>query len=315
MPADLRSRLLARDGFVLLYGTTPPRAGSPPMLIEGAAGKLAERVRSLPLDGFVVYDLQDESARSAAPRPFPFAPTVDSRGYSRLLAELTGHAAVCYKCIGKTREDDWRRWLTETGRDYAIGTLSLVGRPSSRAGAYPMTLARAFRIAAEHEAGFALGGVAIAERHGEAHDESARMLEKADLGCSFFVSQTVYHAAASVAMLSDYARRCRERRVPPRRVVLTFAPCGRQKTMDFMKWLGIAIPEDTERAILGARAPISKSIEICRSNLEEILAHDYVAELPLGVNTESVSINKEEIDASVDLFHALKQVLEQRGQP
>lgn len=308
--SDLRSRLLARDGFVLLYGTTPPRSGSPAELIEGAAQKLAERVRQLPLDGFVVYDLQDESARTAAPRPFPFTPTVDSRGYAKLLDELTGRAAICYKCIGRMTETDWWHWLGDTHGGYALELLSLVGRPSSRGAAYAMSLAQAYRVAAAHKAGFTLGGVAIAERHGEARDESARMLEKAGLGCRFFVSQTVYHSAATIRMLSDYARACRERRIAPSRIVLTFAPCGRQKTMDFMKWLGIAIPPETEQAILRSAAPLAKSIEICCANLRQILDQGYVAELPLGVNTESVSINKEEIDASIDLFQALKQVLD-----
>jgi hypothetical protein len=309
---SLRAKLIGRDGVVLLYGTTPPRSGSPPDLIEGAAQKLAERVRALPLDGFVVYDLQDESERTAVPRPFPFAPTVDSRGYSKLLAQLTGRAAVCYKCIGSLAHAEWPQWLTDTRRDYGIELLTLVGRPSSRRAHPAMTLAQAYSIAAGHASAFVLGGVAIAERHGVGRDESRRLLDKADLGCRFFVSQTVYHPAATIRMLSDYARLCRELNRPPGRVVLTFAPCGRRKTMDFMKWLGISIPPETEQAILASPAPLTKSIEICCASLREILAQDYAGELPLGVNAESVSINKEEIDASVDLFHALKQVLDRR---
>src|SRR5262245_29401974 len=88
--SQLASKLGSRGEVVKLYGTTPPRSGSSPDLIMSAAEKLVARVRGLPLDGFVVYDLQDESSRIAAPRPFPFAPTVDSRGYSKLLSELTG---------------------------------------------------------------------------------------------------------------------------------------------------------------------------------------------------------------------------------
>jgi hypothetical protein len=34
--------------------------------------------------------------------------------------------------------------------------------------------------------------------------------------------------------------------------------------------------------------------------------------LPLGVNVESVSINRDEIDASIDLFHALREVMNGR---
>jgi hypothetical protein len=309
---SLKPKLLGRDGFVLLYGTTPPRSGSPIELIESAAQKLAERVRTLPLDGYVVYDLQDESARTPVPRPFPFSPTVDSRSYARRLGELTGRSAVCYKCIGPLTHAEWRQWLLETRRDYGLELLTLVGRPSSARVPAAMTLAQAYSIAAGHEPAFALGGVAIAERHGAGRDESRRLLSKADLGCRFFVSQTVYHPAATIRMLSDYAQLCRKLKRAPSRVVLTFAPCGRRKTMDFMKWLGISIPPETEQAILGSQAPLAKSIEICRASLSEILDQDYVLEIPLGVNTESVSINKEEIDASVDLFHTLKQVVDRR---
>jgi hypothetical protein len=315
--SSLKSKLLDRQSFVLLYGTTPPRSGSAPEVITGAAEKLAERVRRLPLDGFVVYDLQDESSRTDVPRPFPFSPTVDSRGYTKLLNELSGHSAVCYKCIGAMDEPQWKDWLTESADEYALELLSLVGRPSSRGVSYPMTVASAFALAAGHRARFTLGGVAIAEREESPYSESRRLNEKAELGCEFFVSQAVYHPAATIRMLSNYALECRRTGVAPRRIVLTFAPCGRQKTMAFMKWLGIAIPADTERDILGSDTPLTKSIEICRSNLKQILDYDYPEPLALGINTESVSINRDEIDASIDLFLALQDEVAQRkpGRP
>jgi hypothetical protein len=43
--------------------------------------------------------------------------------------------------------------------------------------------------------------------------------------------------------------------------------------------------------------------------LSAILDQEYAQHLPLGINVESVSINREEIDASIDLFHALQNVL------
>lgn len=305
----LISKLGSLREVVRLYGTTPPRSGSSPELIAGAAEKLVARVRGLPLDGFVVYDLQDESSRTAAPRPFPFVPTVDSRGYSKLLGELTGKSAICYKCIARLSEAEWLSWLTGSSRDYGLGVLSLVGRPTSRNAPFPLALSRAYQLAAAHEARFVLGGVAIAERHGGEHSESRRMLAKAELGCSFFVSQAVYSVDATIRMLSAYTRDCRERGVPPRRVILTFAPCARPKTIAFMKWLGVAIPHETEQAIVTAPTPLAKSIEICRANLRQILS--YVDEdLPLGVNTESVSINRDEIDASIDLFLALSETIQ-----
>lgn len=276
--------------------------------MAGAAHRLAERLRRLPLDGIVVYDLQDESARTAVPRPFPFTPAVESHAYSRLLRDLTGRSAVCYKCIGTMTEIEWRSWLDAAAHAYGIELLSPVGRPSARGAGQTMSLRRALQLAAAHAAGFTLGGVAIAERH-VATSESHRMLAKGALGCKFFVSQTVYDAALTVRMLADYARDCRRTGAAPGRVVLTFAPIGRAKTLEFMKWLGIAVPPPTAQSILASAAPLTKSIEICRANLRRILDQDCARTVPLGIATESVSLKGDEAEASIDLFHALRDTL------
>lgn len=295
---------------VLLYGTTPPRAGSTEEQVAAAAEKLALRLEPLPLDGVVVYDIQDETGRTATPRPFAFTGTVDPRGYSRRLSMRTGLPAVTYKCVGALDEAGWQQWLTEAARDYGVRFLSIVGRPTSGV-AYPLSLSRAIRLAAAHPAGFELGGVVIAERHTGERSESARMLAKSIEGCSYFISQTVYSAEATIRLLADYARDCRGAGVKPRRVVLSFSPAGREKTLAFLKWLGVNVPETTAAAILGAANPLAKSIAVCRDNLARILAQPYAREIPLGISVESVSINRDEIDASVDLYHALRAELPQ----
>ena len=45
--------------------------------------------------------------------------------------------------------------------------------------------------------------------------------------------------------------------------------------------------------------------------VHRILERAYNAGIPIGVNVESVSINRDEIDASIDLAHALKEILDQ----
>jgi hypothetical protein len=79
--------------------------------------------------------------------------------------------------------------------------------------------------------------------------------------------------------------------------------------MAFLRWLGVNLPAQTAQAILGAASPLAKSIGICRDNLRRILEQPYAREIPLGINVESVSINRDEIDASVDLFHALRELV------
>jgi hypothetical protein len=307
----LKAKLSDPRESLLLYGTTPPRAGATEEAVRSAAERLAERLRPLPLDGVVVYDIQDESGRTQVPRPFAFTGTIDPRAYSRRLSGLIGKPAISYKCVGTLDEAGWNKWLGETARTYGIEFLSIVGRPTSGV-RYPLALSRAIRLATAHEANFTVGGVAIAERHTSERSEAARMLAKGLEGCGYFVSQTVYHAGATERLLRDYLRDCRGAGVEPRRVVLTFSPVGRERTFDFLRWLGVQIPADTARAILGAARPLAKSIEVCRANLRRILEPDYSAGIPLGINVESVSIHKDEIDASVDLFHALKEVLDAR---
>src|SRR5688500_13494433 len=298
---DLRAKLLDPAQPLLLYGSTPPRAGTPPEQVAAAADKLAARVRGLPLDGVVVYDIQDETGRTGVPRPFPFDGTIDPRDYAKRFSL----PAIVYKAHGTMDEAQWRAWLEASSGE--VEFLSIVGRPASGV-RYPLPLSRAIRIATEMKR-FVIGGVVIAERHDDQRSEAARLLAKGIEGCGYFISQAVYHAPPTQRLLADYLRDCRGAGTAPKRIVLTFAPCGREKTLAFIRWLGVNVAPETERAILGAASPLAKSIEICSDNLRRLLDGDYAAQIPLGINVESVSINRDEIDASIDLVHALREVM------
>jgi hypothetical protein len=298
--------------FTLLYGTTPPRLGTTESDIASAAVKLAARIKLLPLDGIVVYDVQDESVRTIEPRPFPFLPTLDSRVYSKMLNDLAGVPIITYKCVAQMEKEEWKAWLDEAAQTYGLSCLSLVGSPTAKALKPPMTLPEAVRIAATHERRFTLGGVCIAERHKPGRSESQRMLQKAEDGCSFFISQAIYSPETTIQLLKDYWSDCQRSGVAPKRVVLTFTPCGRAKTLTFIKWLGVNVAQTTEQAILSAADPLAKSIQICCETLSRILDEEFCDFLPLGINVESVSINKLEIDGSIELFHELQKMLQGR---
>src|SRR6186997_2949636 len=122
---DLRARLVDPRERVSLYGTTPPRLGSTREQVANAVEKLGERLRGLPVDGVVVYDIQDEAGRTEAARPFAFTGTVDPRGYAQLL----GRPTIIYKALGSMDEAAWRSWLAETAPHHPL--VSVVGRPTS----------------------------------------------------------------------------------------------------------------------------------------------------------------------------------------
>jgi hypothetical protein len=108
-------------------------------------------------------------------------------------------------------------------------------------------------------------------------------------------------------LLSDYALAVAEKGGVPLPVILTFSPCGSVKTLSFMKWLGVAFPRWLENELQFARDPLAKSLELCERIFAEV--RDYARDkgIPLGVNVESVSIRKEEIEASVELLQLLRR--------
>ena len=118
-------------------------AGTSDDAMRQAADKLAARLAPLPIDGVVVYDIQDESGRTGAPRPFAFTGTVDPRGYAQLL----GRPTIVYKALGSMDEPAWRAWLAATAPQHSL--VSVVGRPTSGV-RHELPLSRAIRIAAEY---------------------------------------------------------------------------------------------------------------------------------------------------------------------
>lgn len=309
MALSLADKISIPSQGVYLIGTTPPKAGTDSDKTRRIARKLLARLQEVEYDGLIIYDIQDESSRVKAERPFPFHSTLDPRQYSQLLHELSSLDVITYKSVAQRDASELQHWLTETADSYQLKNLVLVGSPSSH-GKIKLSLPQAYQQLAVHPASYFLGGVAIAERHAKKGDEHLRLIEKAKQGCEFFISQAVYNAQATIDLITSYARSCKQQGLTPKRLILTFTPCGSEQTLDFMQWLGISVPQASRYRILDAENPLNESIKICRDNLTQILTHCADLEVPLGLNVESLTNRKEEIDASIRLFRLLKALME-----
>ena len=125
----------------------------------------------------------------------------------------------------------------------------------------------------------------------------------------WFISQAIYDPEPMIKLLKEYGALCKEAKIAPKRVVLTFAPCGREKTMRFIKWLGVTVPEDVEKEILEAENKVGKSVDLLCGMCKRILEETKGCGVPLGVSVESVSIFKNEIDAAHELFRRTQSML------
>jgi len=311
MPYPLSTLMNDTDRGLYLIGTCPPKEGTSEEQATEIAGKLAARMQGLDVDGMIVYDIQDESSRTDKPRPFPFKHTLDACVYSRIIGQAAQRPTITYKSVSQRDRASFQQWLDSTANEFGIKDIVLVGSPSSE-GDIKLSLKDAYEEVKKSGHDFSLGGVTIAERHTKKRTEHERLMSKSAQGCSFFISQAVYDAQATIDMLSSYARSCKNEGVQPSRVVLTFTPCGSGKTLEFMEWLGISVPEATRWRMLDAEDTLAESILVCRQNLELILDAVLSLGVPLGLNIESLTNRKEEIDASIRLFKLLKATLDLR---
>jgi 5,10-methylenetetrahydrofolate reductase len=307
--SSLTEKINARRAGICLYGLAPPKEATPADELQGIVARQLERLTSLKLDGLVVYDIQDEGDRTAAPRPFPFLPTLDAEVYAHSHLAALAVPKIVYRCVNRDTREGFIRWLDGMNRAAAPRLAVLVGAPSqlTRAG---LALTDAYPVARQHAPGLVLGGIAIAERHARRHDEHTRILAKSAEGCRFFVTQAVYDVTATKSLLSDYALATREPGGAPVPIILTFSPCGSVKTLEFMKWLGIHFPRWLENDLRFAPDPLATSLELCERIFGEVW--DYAREkgVPLGLNVESVSIRKAEIEASIELMRRLQRRME-----
>ncbi|MBL8951378.1 MAG: hypothetical protein JNK82_11405 [Myxococcaceae bacterium] len=290
----------------LTYGLTPPKATTASDRQREIAALQTARVNALGVDALVLYDLQDESSRTAITRPFPFIETIDPAQYAADHLRGVAVPKIVYQSVGRRDVAALRRSLQAL---HAGGhAVVLVGAPS-KDGVAKTTLSEAYALRSAEVAGLPLGGIVIAERHEARGSEVDRVVTKLGQGCSFFVSQTVYAVTSTKNLLSDLHYRCLRDglAVPP--VLVTLSPCGSLKTLEFMRWLGVSVPRWLENDLKHSADILETSVRVSVNLFEELWEFARGKGIALGANVESVSLGKAEIDASIELTKQVQRIL------
>lgn len=283
---------------------TPPKRGTSPEKIEAISGQQIQRLGSIQIDGLVLYDIQDEAARTSQERPFPFMETLDAFSYCQnYLAGLT-IPKIIYRSVGKYSRAELAQFL-----EAAVPTehLTVFVGAASKTQAVRLSIRDAYTLKATMKKDLLLGGVTIPERHLNKGDEHLRVFQKIAQGCSFFVSQGVYDVNASKSFLSDYYYYGQKHQVPLVPILFTLTPCGSVKTLQFMKWLGISIPKWLENEMIHSSDILQQSVNFSAQNWLELKQFAQEKGIPIGCNIESVAIRKVEIEASIELLQRVSQ--------
>lgn len=304
------NKIRSGQSGILTYGITPPKSATSPGKIAEIAGKTIARIIPLDIDALVVYDVQDESARTSAERPFPFIPALDPFEFASQYLQDLRVPKIIYRPAGKFSQPELADWLEELHKHHFYPVFVGVPAPGF---AVKTTLQEAYEIWSRHQHTSVAGAVTIPERHAVTKNEDNRILEKVGYGVSYFISQCVFNLDYATKMIEDLAHTCKKQSVPIPTIIFTLTACGSARTLEFMNWLGIHLPDSVKEELNHAENMLERSVSICLEIATEITAFCKKRSIPFGFNIESVAIRKEEIEASIHMVKRIGEMLEEQG--
>lgn len=295
---------------ILTYGITPPKSETPSEKIAQIAEKTVARIIPLDIDALVVYDVQDESARTSEERPFPFLKALDPYTFASSYLQDLKLPKIIYRPAGKFTSNELSNWLDELQRNnfYPV----FVGVPAPD---YPVktSLPEAYALWKKHENTSVIGAVTIPERHEVLQDEDKRILDKVACGVSYFISQCVFNVEYAKKIVDDLCNTCRDQQCQPPTIIFTLTACGSVKTLHFMEWLGIHIPEGLKDELKNSDDMLQRSVQVCLDIAAELTTFCAERCVPFGFNIESVAIRKDEIEASISMVDQIAAMLQRKG--
>lgn len=304
------NKIKNRTSGILLYGITPPKSQTAPEKVAGIAERTLERLYPLDIDALVVYDVQDESARTSEERPFPFTSALDPFEFATAHLQQLAVPKIIYRPAGKFTTDELTVWLQglSDSKCYPV----FVGLPAPD---YKVktSLKEAYQIWSKHKDHSVIGAVTIPERHATLNDEDIRMIDKMESGVSFFISQCIFNIEYAIQTMEALAATCKTKDQQLPTIIFTLTVCGSVKTLEFMEWLGIHIPDSLKNELIATDNTVEQSVKIALDIAEALINYCSEKNIPFGFNIESVAIRKEEIDASIFLVNKIGTMLKEKG--
>ncbi len=303
----LKDKIRSKQSGILFYGLTPPKAKNTQVELETIAAKHIQRLKNLDIDGLILYDIQEEGDRTDVERPFPFIQTIDPCVYAKQYLDAPlKFPIVIYKAVGKYDKGEFSSWIeARKGRDF----FSVFVGAASKDTKVTIGLREAYERKKEINDDMVVGGIMIPERHLIKRDEHLRVISKIEQGCEFFVSQCVYDLEGAKRFLDDYLTYSKKHNKPLVPIIFTITPCGSIKTLEFMKWLGIHIPDFLEKKLKNSVDILEESVKLSLDIFKSLYIYGKEKGIPIGCNVESVAIRKVEIDASIRLLKQVKDII------
>ena len=287
---------------VVVYEILPPRQK------DGTLNSYAENISSLlsqtHIDAINIPEVRDEVARGE--RPVKNQIRAEPRAFGKLLQDIVGIEAIVNRVVVHQELEKEMEWFEETYTNFEIENLITVGGESRKIKYPGPSVNKALKaIKDDSKLDILCGGISIPSRE----KESLNLIEKSTNGSEFFTTQVLYDSSKIIKMISHYQKRCDEQGTFPRRLLLSFAPVSSKKNIDFLKWLGVEIPSETESFLNeNEKNMVERSMEISVGVLEETLSflNENKIVVPIGLNVEHImSYN---FQSSIEMLQELARI-------
>ena len=301
----IRDKIMRPRRPVVFYEILPPREK------DGTLNSYAETISSLlsqtHIDAINIPEVREEERQGD--KPVKSLARAEPREFGQLLQDIVGVEAIVNRVVVHQVLEEELRWINETNKKYEIENLIVVGGESHKLD-YPgpsvnQVLKRVTGGIDTNKGNILCGGISIPSRNAE----SKNLIDKSEHGAEFFTTQVLYDSDKITKMISHYQKRCQELNTFPRRLLLSFAPVSSKKNIDFLKWLGVEIPKDTEKYLNGRPgAMIDRSLDVAIEILNNTLVHIIKNKLtvPIGLNVEHImSYN---FQSSVEMLQELARI-------
>jgi 5,10-methylenetetrahydrofolate reductase len=262
-----------------LFEVVPPAAGKPEAL-ESSVHEL-QQLRGR-VDAINIPEIHDEDRPGE--RTSKFIERVEPRILgSRIKRELEIDVVINRVTV---HDADPERWFSETCTEWDIPNWVLVGGESKEI-TYPgPNPAEAARLVKSLKLPASLGGITIPSRV----NEPERIRKKHAQGVEFFTSQVMFDSNDLVWLIQRLNG-------VEARIFISFAPVTNRRDLQFLRWLGVDIPRDLDRFLIGSEEGEAAAAETCleRSiNLAQRILMDVFDNLPpdpppIGLNIEHIT--------------------------
>ncbi|MFB6344666.1 MAG: hypothetical protein ABEK50_02705 [bacterium] len=309
---------------LMSFELNPPEKENLSQQMQDHFGHLRTLLDRVPEIGAInLPEIQEEEQKGdRGDRKSSFKSRLTPREYTRKLKKSFECEYIINRVIVQASEASQERWFIDCHNQDEIKSIVLVGGESSDIDYPGPSVTDGNRLIKEYlnqgttkhghqlpaPTEFLVGNICISTRRRDDFDEPDRMIKKVKSGCDFFTTQIIAESESPIDLLRDLGQALQERNVQPPAILWSITPFNSEKDVNFLRWLGVRIPDSIEEKILGSEDPAETSLKHHRNLWNDLREAEEQLDvnIPIGLNISPIAIRN--LEVSVQLAETLRSI-------